>query len=339
MKQDGQSEALALLPKFQAAYVALAKARTVDEVKRVHDQASAIRLYVTQQKLGLEMQNTAAEIVLRAERRAGEMLAVMQKAPGGQPYQESTGSSPQPVETAPLTLSQLGIEKTQSSRWQAIARIPEEHFESYISDTKARAQELTTAGLLRQSSAASAAANKLDLSTIPDGQYCTIVIDPPWPMQKILREERPNQVGMDYEVLSLEEIQRLPVEQLACPDGCHIYLWTTHKFLPDAFRLFEGWGVDYECLLTWVKNVGITPFSFMYSTEHALFGRIGSLPVQQKGQRLDFMADVRRHSEKPEEFYELVRKASPAPRIDLFSREAKEGFTAWGIEAGGVGTG
>lgn len=164
-------------------------------------------------------------------------------------------------------------------------------------------------------------------------EYRAIVIDPPWPIQKILREVRPNQDVFDYATMTLEEIGKLPIEDLADPAGCHVYLWVTHKFLPEGLRLFEQWGVKYECLMTWVKNVGFTPFSWMYSTEHVLFGRIGSLAVQRKGLRLDFEGKVREHSRKPDEFYALVIQASPEPRIDLFSREAREGFDKWGKEA------
>ena len=84
--------------------------------------------------------------------------------------------------------------------------------------------------------------------------------------------------------------------------------------------------------MTWVKNVGFTPFSWMYSTEHALFGRIGSLDVERKGLRLDFSAKVREHSRKPEEFFERVALASPEPRLEMFARQEREGFTAWGNE-------
>jgi N6-adenosine-specific RNA methylase IME4 len=81
-----------------------------------------------------------------------------------------------------------------------------------------------------------------------------------------------------------------------------------------------------------VKNVGFTPFSFMYSTELAVFARRGSLDLLVKGRRLDFNAKVREHSRKPDEFYDLVRDVSPGPRIDMFSREARDGFDQWGNE-------
>ena len=152
--------------------------------------------------------------------------------------------------------------------------------------------------------------NDNKLIPLPKNKYRTIVIDPPWPIEKIPREVRPNQTIIDYPTMSIEEIKAFPLKDIAFEDGCHVYLWTTHKFLPASFEIFSAWGVKYECLLTWVKNVGFTPFSFMYSTEHVLFGRIGSLELLKKGKRLDFQAKTAGHSVKPDIFYDLVKEVS-----------------------------
>lgn len=173
----------------------------------------------------------------------------------------------------------------------------------------------------------------------PDGKYSCIVIDPPWPMQKIEREERPNQgVQLDYPVMSLEQIadeSLVPVRTLAA-DDCHIYLWVTHKFLPAGLDLLKEWGFNYQCVMTWRKNVGITPFSWMYDTEHVLFGRRGNLKLQRLGLRLSFDAPVQGHSRKPDVFYERVIEASPGPRVEMFSRRERDGFTVWGNEVADV---
>jgi N6-adenosine-specific RNA methylase IME4/ParB-like chromosome segregation protein Spo0J len=166
----------------------------------------------------------------------------------------------------------------------------------------------------------------------PSGKYQTIVIDPPWQMEKIQREKYPEQVGFDYPTMTEEELAAFPIPDLA-EDDCHLYLWTTHKHLPMALRLAQSWGFRYQCLMTWVKNVGFTPYSWMYSTEHVLFCRKGSLDLLQKGRRLDFHAPRREHSRKPDEFYDLVRECSPGPRIDIFSREKRDGFDQYGNEA------
>ena len=173
---------------------------------------------------------------------------------------------------------------------------------------------------------------KMGLSKI----YRTIVIDPPWPIEKIERKVRPKQKAMDYEMMSLEEIMHFPLRNFVSKDGCHIYLWTTQKHLQDAFKVLRVWGVKYQCLLTWIKNVGFTPFSFMYSTEFVLFGMVGNLSLIRKGVRTDFKGKVREHSRKPDDFYGIVRRVSPEPRIDIFSREEREGFDSYGYEVGGL---
>jgi len=167
----------------------------------------------------------------------------------------------------------------------------------------------------------------------PRMKYRCLVIDPPWPVKKIEREERPNQgEDLDYPTMDLDKIAKLPIDDLANSNGCHVYLWITHKFLPDGLELFEKWGVNYQCLLTWVKPTGMTPFSWMYNTEHLLFGRIGNLNLLKNGVKLSFESPVKGHSKKPDRFYEIVQQVSPEPRLDLFAREERQGFDVWGNE-------
>jgi len=110
----------------------------------------------------LEIQNAVAEIKLRAERRAGEILADMEKNRGAAeagwktlfddqtPFVESSdsvmrrGARPR----AP-TLGDLGITRFQSHRWQQIAALPETVFEQHIAESRDSGAELTTAALFR----------------------------------------------------------------------------------------------------------------------------------------------------------------------------------------------
>jgi len=41
---------------------------------------------------------------------------------------------------------------------------------------------------------------------------------------------------------------------------------------------------------------------------------------------------VREHSRKPEEFYELVEATCPGSKLELFAREKRPGWEAWGAE-------
>lgn len=106
---------------YDQAKYALAQARDMDEVKTIRNRAEALRAYTRQQGESLEMQNWCAEIKLRAERRAGELLAEMDKNVGGRPPEtEDIMSS-----VSPPTYEELGIHPKQAQRWQLEASVPE----------------------------------------------------------------------------------------------------------------------------------------------------------------------------------------------------------------------
>ena len=164
----------------------------------------------------------------------------------------------------------------------------------------------------------------------PDGPFRTIVVDPPWPIEKILLERRPvEREILDYSTMTLEEVGALPIKRLADVRGAHVYLWVTHKFMPMGLELFKVWGVRYECLLTWMKPTA-QPLWWKYNTEHALFGKVGSLAPLVKGESVGFHAPQQKHSHKPNEFFDLVRRVSPEPRLTMFDG-ARVNFENWGV--------
>lgn len=150
MEQSQMSNEYALI-KTEAAHRAIIEAKSVDELKDIRDKAEAIRLYAKQAHLGIEMINDCTEIKLRAERKMGVLLKETEKATGGQPYQKKvpTGNVHIPVgKGIPPTLEDLGVSKAQSSRAQKLAEVPEDKFEQYIAETKAKKEELTTVGVM-----------------------------------------------------------------------------------------------------------------------------------------------------------------------------------------------
>src|ERR1700720_1682311 len=85
------------IARYDAMCRAIAAAHAVDEIKAFRDKAAALQAYARMAG-NYEAENRCAEMRLRAERRAGELLATMDKAKGGQPYQ-ATGPAARPVET------------------------------------------------------------------------------------------------------------------------------------------------------------------------------------------------------------------------------------------------
>lgn len=176
---------------------------------------------------------------------------------------------------------------------------------------------------------------EIGIILIPQGKFRTIVIDPPWPMEKIERKvDNDTDYEMDYATMSIEEIKALLIPELAFPEGTHLYLWATQKYLPVAFDVLKGWGFNYIFTMVWHKNGGFQPFNLpQYNCEFVLFGKKGSLPFSDTKNFFTCFSGARRgHSRKPAEFYDLIKRVSPEPRIDYFSREKQEGFEQYGNE-------
>ena len=179
------------------------------------------------------------------------------------------------------------------------------------------------------------AATEKAVAPIPAGRYGTIVIDPPWPMVKIEREVAPNQVEFDYPTMTEDELRGFvsTVDMIAA-ENCHIFMWTTQKFLPMAFSLLGWWHAKYVLTMVWHKPGGFQPFGLpQYNCEFVLYGRIGTPEfIDTKAFNCCFAGARREHSRKPDEFYDLIQRVTDGPRVDIFSRERRPGFAQFGNE-------
>jgi N6-adenosine-specific RNA methylase IME4 len=93
-------------------------------------------------------------------------------------------------------------------------------------------------------------------------KYRTIVVDPPWGYSEgfVTQSRSPGRWSGDvttkplpYPSMTVGEIEALPVRDLAFRD-CRLFLWTTNRYLPFAFKIVGVWGFIYKQTLTWKKT-------------------------------------------------------------------------------------
>jgi hypothetical protein len=117
----------------------LATIRTVDEARKVRDQAAAFESFAKTAKLGLDLQNRCALVKILAERRLGELLNQMERLRG------------RPQKALPLTrLSDIGVDYNESHRWRLLAKISPEELDAVRQDCDAMYRELTVSYVMRQ---------------------------------------------------------------------------------------------------------------------------------------------------------------------------------------------
>ncbi len=168
------------------------------------------------------------------------------------------------------------------------------------------------------------------------GRYATVVIDPPWPVsQSTLRKNgRDAYKPWAYPRMSLEQIRALPVPEILADDAW-VFLRTNNRFLPDALECVTHWGLRYRSLFVRDKGAGVQmPGLPCSSAEFAVCASLGKPQfLQTKAFRTCNRWPRQRNSEKPEGFYELLRRVTPVARIDVFSRRVIAGFDRWGDDA------
>lgn len=326
-------EERALIP-LQKARRALAEAKTVPEVKAIKDHGHAAIHWAKQQRdIGVEARNDAAEIVLEAERRLGEMLATM-ALHGGDRKSKS--------HDATLNLSTFGFSRSQSSRFQTAARVPLHTFRDWVTKIRAAGKELTSAALVRLGTQ-HRQVKKRRKPALPDaagvvddlGQlieagktFGCIYADPPWAYDNQATRAATSD---HYQTMSVEEICAEPVAELAA-ENCHLHLWTTNAFLFEAKRIIEAWGFEYKSVLVWVKTqMGIGNY-WRVSHEFLLLGVKGQAPFLDRKQMSWFEAKRTKHSRKPRLAREKIEKVSPGPYLELYGREQIKGWTVYGNE-------
>lgn len=172
--------------------------------------------------------------------------------------------------------------------------------------------------------------------------YDLIVADPPWSFDNWSKKGEVKNAKAHYDCMSLEDIKRLPVGDLANSEGCVLVLWATNPMWPQALECLKAWGFEYKTAAAWHKKTinGKTAFGTGYvlrsAHEPILIGTIGKPKYSRKARSL-FEGRVGAHSVKPGRSYDWAKsilKMSDPKSCELFSRTARAGWDTWGKEAG-----
>jgi len=169
--------------------------------------------------------------------------------------------------------------------------------------------------------------------------YDVIVIDPPWRFRTWGEHNQAKSASKHYDLMQTDDIKALPVGHLAQRD-CLMLLWATGAMLPQAFDCMKAWGFTYKSMMVWRKTTPAgkvrmgTGYWARSMHEPILIGSIGKPPKFSAFPSI-FDGVAREHSRKPDEFYALVEKHTAGlRRVDVFSRENRPGWTAFGNEIG-----
>lgn len=163
---------------------------------------------------------------------------------------------------------------------------------------------------------------------LPQGIYDIIYADPPWKYYLQLRGDS----ELHYNTMPMDEISELRVPSA---DNAVLFLWATNPKLPQALEVMDRWGFTYKTNLVWIKDKIGTGYYFRAKHELLLLGTKGNIPAPMEHCRPHSVLNSprREHSQKPDEIYEYIEVMYPGRSyLELFARNEREGWTAWGDE-------
>ena len=174
-------------------------------------------------------------------------------------------------------------------------------------------------------------------------RFSCLLADPPWRFQNSTGKVAPEHRRLSrYATMTLKDIEQLPV--LDCAAGtAHLYLWVPNALLPEGLGVMKAWGFSYKSNIVWHKlrkdggsdgrGVG---FYFRNVTEILLFGVRGknARTLAPGRTQVNYLGTRKReHSRKPDEIFPIIEECSPGPRLELFARGPRDGWTCWGDQA------
>lgn len=204
-------------------------------------------------------------------------------------------------------------------------------------------------------------------------KYQVIYADPPWSFQDhLLHSNVKRGASSNYATMLLEDIKKLPIKQIADPNGAILALWVPACILQSGLDVMKAWGFEHKQIYVWVKvkksplkdlkskikkNLSILEIMKIieeYSLQNTLAFGMGRLTracseicliginnkkiykkLSNKSQRSVCLAQNLKHSAKPDHLHRSLELMFPSEKkIELFSRKERSGWLCLGNEVG-----
>lgn len=253
--------------------------------------------------------------------RIGELLGKAQR--GGDRRSEEFKSEKQDLKPA---------EKNRRHTARLLAE-----FEALVKEELAKDKPISLSRLIKICQRKRSGDSEIDLP-MPTRTYSILYADPPWRYEHASSAVR--QIENQYGTMPLESIKNLAVP--AAEDAV-LFCWATSPKLAECLEVVDAWGFDYRTCLVWVKDKIGMGYYARQQHELLLVAARGALPTPAPEHRPSsvFYGDRTEHSAKPALVYELIenmyseynREPGNTEFLELFSRQPRSGWDAWGNEA------
>lgn len=178
-------------------------------------------------------------------------------------------------------------------------------------------------------------------------KYQVIYADPPWHYgsKSAVNNSTGNEIkplSDHYPTMRLGELNALPIIDMIADDAA-CFMWVTDSHLDEAIEIFKHWGFKYKTIaFNWIKTTSkgnycknVAPWT-MKSSEICLLGTRGAMSKYKQFNNIESLviAERTKHSRKPEEVRRRIELLfGDIPRLEMFARQASEGWDVFGNEA------
>lgn len=166
--------------------------------------------------------------------------------------------------------------------------------------------------------------------------YRVVVADVPWRFSDKL-PGKTRGAERNYRTMSVEEAKRFALPPIS--DNAWLFFWRVSSMVEEAYEVVRAWGFVPKSEIIWEKLTASGKPHFgmgryvRAAHETCVVAVRGRVQPAARNVRSRFSAPVGRHSEKPKAFFDLVvNLCGQGPYCELFSRERKPGWFAYGDE-------